>query len=147
MKRINNISLLLQLVIISSFFTLQSTSTSEHDNNVTLHNVDPSCQGDRSECECPCDASVGKCDLNCCCDSDCSREEISYFESCGNEKTDYRYLKDVQTARKCKRKRSIMIDKNNSNKPNFNLKRLSDFVEVSPVLSTSINVNMKTRNE
>uniref|UniRef100_A0A7S1TPI6 Tectonic domain-containing protein n=1 Tax=Phaeomonas parva TaxID=124430 RepID=A0A7S1TPI6_9STRA len=35
------------------------------------------------ECECTCDLNAGMCDYNCCCDTECSTEQIARFEELG----------------------------------------------------------------
>jgi len=38
---------------------------------------------DLFKCTCACDVTAGKCDYNCCCDPDCSSDQISRFRSLG----------------------------------------------------------------
>jgi hypothetical protein len=42
-------------------------------------------QCDKFDCECLCDLTAGACDINCCCDPECSSDEISSFSSCLDE--------------------------------------------------------------
>jgi len=42
-------------------------------------------QCDQFDCQCLCDITAGACDINCCCDQECSRDEILSFSSCLDE--------------------------------------------------------------
>ena len=42
-------------------------------------------QCDQFDCQCLCDITAGACDINCCCDPECSSDEISTFSRCLNE--------------------------------------------------------------
>ena len=39
-------------------------------------------QCNQFDCQCSCDLTAGVCDMNCCCDPECSSEEVSSFSSC-----------------------------------------------------------------
>ena len=90
------------------------------------------CQG-QANCNCPCDIISNKCDINCCCDQDCSNKQFSLFTiSCERNIVHSRSRglneNGVQMT-KCNNigKKDIgMIDK-----PAFSFQRLSDFIEVS----------------
>ncbi len=42
-------------------------------------------QCDQFDCTCQCDLTAGMCDVNCCCDVECTEDEVSAFTSCLNE--------------------------------------------------------------
>ena len=42
-------------------------------------------QCNQFDCQCQCDLTAGVCDINCCCDPECSSDEISAFSSCLDE--------------------------------------------------------------
>ena len=37
------------------------------------------------DCDCGCDLTPNSCDLNCCCDEDCTNTEVSRFQVCVND--------------------------------------------------------------
>ena len=39
-------------------------------------------QCNQIDCLCSCDLTAGVCDMNCCCDPECSSEEVSSFSNC-----------------------------------------------------------------
>ena len=39
-------------------------------------------QCNQFDCQCQCDLTAGVCDINCCCDPECSGDVISTFSSC-----------------------------------------------------------------
>ena len=39
-------------------------------------------QCNQFDCLCSCDLTAGVCDMNCCCDPECSSDEVSSFSSC-----------------------------------------------------------------
>ena len=47
--------------------------TSANDDDVQCNQFD---------CSCSCDLTAGVCDMNCCCDPECSSDEVSSFSSC-----------------------------------------------------------------
>ena len=44
--------------------------------------VDDDEQCNQFDCSCSCDLTAGVCDMNCCCDPECSSDEVSSFSSC-----------------------------------------------------------------
>ena len=46
----------------------------------TSVNDDEQCN--QFDCLCSCDLTAGVCDMNCCCDPECSNDEVSTFSSC-----------------------------------------------------------------
>ena len=48
----------------------------------TSTNSDDEEQCNQFDCQCSCDLTAGVCDMNCCCDPECSSEEVSSFSSC-----------------------------------------------------------------
>ena len=42
-------------------------------------------QCNQFDCQCQCDLTAGVCDINCCCDPECSSDEISTFSGCLDE--------------------------------------------------------------
>ena len=52
-------------------------NTPDHTSSV---NDDQQCH--QFDCLCSCDLTAGVCDMNCCCDPECSSDEVSSFSSC-----------------------------------------------------------------
>ena len=115
-----NYILLLQLI------TFVPIISSDNENNAT-HTINSSCR-DQSKCNCYCDATEGLCDFNCCCDLDCTNEETKYFALCNKDHVDHKESSLWKCNDNSRSTRSI-----GKHKPNFNYKRLSDFVEVSTI--------------
>ena len=110
--------------IIYLFFILIS-----HLRNGVNSSADLVCQNE-SKCNCLCDVNSGTCDFNCCCDADCTSEEIEFFTFPCGEETNAKKTNDKRAQvkiAKCDEKKS----KSNIKTSDFDLKRLSDFVEVS----------------
>ena len=42
-------------------------------------------QCDEFDCTCQCDLTAGACDFNCCCDKECTEDEVLSFSSCLDE--------------------------------------------------------------
>ena len=57
----------------SSFYTPSGCECKTSANDVQCNQFD---------CLCSCDLTAGVCDMNCCCDPECSSEEVSSFSSC-----------------------------------------------------------------
>ena len=67
--------------------TLSTTSSSPFyktppgcDCKTSANDDDEQCN--QFDCLCSCDLTAGVCDMNCCCDPECSSDEVSLFSSC-----------------------------------------------------------------
>ena len=64
--------------------TCKQSSLPSNDNPVaSSNNNDDECH--QFDCDCQCDLTAGVCDINCCCDPECSASEIVPFTSCLDE--------------------------------------------------------------
>ena len=106
-------------------------------------------KNDQIQCSCPCDIKSGICDLDCCCDSDCSVTQMKSFSyDCRRQMTPLgsgsrhgkRHLnekdgigeplqKNVLKCGENRRMNKIVSDE----QTDFDFQRLIDFVEVSSV--------------
>ena len=116
MKSLLSLALLVGAASTACTFATATTTTSNNDltssyeipnhiSNDTLSTTSsspfytpPSCecktpandddvQCNQFDCLCSCDLTAGVCDMNCCCDPECSSDEVSPFSSCldGND--------------------------------------------------------------
>lgn len=67
--------------------TLSTTSSSPFyktppgcDCKTSANDDDEQCN--QFDCKCSCDLTAGVCDMNCCCDPECSTDKVSSFSSC-----------------------------------------------------------------
>ncbi len=148
------IYLLLALLQIIPFMPLhcyasESIKVVTTTRSTTKQSKAASCSIKSSQCDddCSCNVKFGVCDLNCCCDTDCSSEEIRYFELCNNNNGfnsghQRRRRSNEMVTRRCSSSSSnsnegsssssrSKIYSHSSHSPDFSFKRLSDFVEVS----------------
>ena len=61
----------------------QSSLPSDDNPAASSNNNDDECH--QFDCDCQCDLTAGVCDINCCCDPECSASEIVPFTSCLDE--------------------------------------------------------------
>ena len=61
----------------------QSSSPSDDSPAASSNNNDDECH--QFDCDCQCDLTAGVCDINCCCDPECSAVEITTFSNCLDE--------------------------------------------------------------
>ena len=61
----------------------QSSLPSDDSPAASSNNNDDGCH--QFDCDCQCDLTAGVCDINCCCDPECSASEIVPFTSCLDE--------------------------------------------------------------
>ena len=61
----------------------QSSLPSDDSPTASSNNNDDECH--QFDCDCQCDLTAGVCDINCCCDPECSASEIVPFSNCLDE--------------------------------------------------------------
>lgn len=135
------ITTFLIFAVANSFSAVYSFSSPQKNARATsIQGKLGSVCDNQGQCYCPCNVNAASCDVNCCCDVDCSTEDISLFTvRCdnmnGNIANYARFLneKGVMMTKCSDRKSSNnkkyqqMIEKPQQ----FSMKRLTDFVEVS----------------
>ena len=63
--------------------TCKQSSSPSNDSPTASSNNNDECH--QFDCDCQCDLTAGVCDINCCCDPECSAAEITTFSNCLDE--------------------------------------------------------------
>ena len=71
------------LTSLSPLFYMPTGCDCKQSGRATANDDQQQCN--QFDCQCQCDLTAGVCDINCCCDPECSSDEISTFSGCLDE--------------------------------------------------------------